>query len=101
MTARAWSPDAPYDSLNSTFLPGSDVLKSATRSLLAVFRMEKPTTLTFSPLPLSPEAGSEHADVANRDAASMAAPSSLTGDLLVIGNGPFVRVGNTRGVLLQ
>ena len=91
MTARAWSPEAPYDSLNSTPLPASVALKSATRSLLAVLRMEKPTRLTFSPPPLSPEAGSEHADVANRDAARTAAPSNLTGDLMVMGNGPFVQ----------
>ena len=53
MTARAWSPEAPYDSLNSTSLPASVFWKSAMSCLLAVFRMEKPTMLTvcLSPPP--------------------------------------------------
>ena len=88
MTARAWSPEAPYDSLKSTSLPASVFLKSAMSCLLAVFRMEKPTMLTdcLSPLSLPPLAGSEQADVTSRrEAESAAAPSHLEESLEVTG----------------
>ena len=56
MTARAWSPEAPYDVLNVTPLPASVFWKSAMTCSLAVFRTEKPTTLTSSDLLLPPPA---------------------------------------------
>ncbi len=47
-TARDWSPEAPYDVVNSTSLPASVFWKSAMTDSLTVFRTEKPTTLTLS-----------------------------------------------------
>ena len=88
MTARAWSPDAPYDSLNSTSLPASVFWKSSTSCLLAVFRIEKPTMLTCSlPLsPVSPLAGSEQAEVlARREKVRAAAPNHFTRGVRVMG----------------
>src|SRR3978361_273406 len=63
MTARAWSPDAPYDCVKLTPLPAGVFWKSATTCLLAVFITEKPTTLTESFLLPPEEAGSEQAAV--------------------------------------
>src|SRR3954453_19740447 len=56
ITARAWSPDAPYAWLNTTFLPLEVLAKSEVTCLLACSRMEKPTRLILSPaLPAAPE----------------------------------------------
>src|ERR1700712_1759734 len=103
MTARAWSPEAPYDCLKVTPLPASVFWKSEISCLLAVFRMEKPTMLTdFVPPPLPPEeAGSEQALVASREVASTAAPSHFTGVVLGMGEVPFNRVGEHRGPVLS
>src|SRR3978361_1626185 len=97
MTARAWSPEAPYDSLNVTPLPASVFLKSAIRLLFAVFRMEKPPMLTSSFL-LSPpgEAGWAHAEVLGRtETARAAAPIHLSGVVRVMGRA-FRSGGHTR-----
>src|SRR3954447_12657832 len=56
MTARLWSPDAPYEVLKVTSLPASVFWKSLRTCSLAVFRTEKPTTLTSSDLLLPPPA---------------------------------------------
>src|SRR4051794_23824672 len=56
MTARDWSPDAPYDCLKSTSLPSGVFSKSAMTVLLACSRIEKPTRSTVLLLPsLAPE----------------------------------------------
>src|SRR6476659_4540813 len=48
ITARAWSPDAPYDCWNSTPEPSEVFSKSAMTCLLACSRIEKPTRFTVS-----------------------------------------------------
>ena len=52
MTARAWSPEAPYDVVKLTSLPASVFWKAAVTGSLAVLSTEKPTMLSLS---LSPE----------------------------------------------
>src|SRR4051812_3257577 len=56
MTARDWSPDAPYDCLKSTSLPSEVFSKSEMTLLFACSRMEKPTrSMVLESPPLAPE----------------------------------------------
>src|SRR6476620_3060692 len=48
ITARAWSPDAPYDCWKSTPLPSEVLFQSAMTCLLGCSRIEKPTRFTVS-----------------------------------------------------
>src|SRR4051794_3878645 len=81
MTARAWSPDAPYDWLKVTSLPSAVLLKSAMTALLACSRIENPTRFTSSE---PPEAPSELPPQAVRPSAPTTVPTIAAFHLMLM-----------------